>query len=255
MLASERREKIALWIDEHGGASLDELSDRFDVSTDTIRRDLSELHSNGCVRQVRGGALRLSEDPYPYERRAIRDIDEKRKIANAGAEHVPEGVVLFLDHGSTAYCFAEAISSRSDLTVLTGNLPAAVRLGEGGKVSTIVPGGQVDGVMQGLVGGATCQELSRTHFDLAILVPRGLSSTGQLTTAAREDAEIKRLVRQRADRIILLVAEEKLGVQGTFEFAELEAGDTIITTAKESHSIIGSLHQRLPEIEIVMVNS
>ncbi|WP_143543954.1 DeoR/GlpR family DNA-binding transcription regulator [Rhodopirellula sp. MGV] len=254
MLASERRERIAHWVDEHGQASLDELSQHFEVSTDTIRRDLNELHKAGKLRQVRGGALRHSEDPYPYQRRAIRGIEEKRLIANRASEIIPEGIVLFLDLGTTALCLAEAIAHRSDLTVVTSNLPAAVRLGEGGKVTTIVPGGQVDGAIQGLVGSATFQQLSTIHFDIAVLVPRGVSACGHLTTAANEDAQIKQLVRERADRSLLMVTANKLGVKGAFQFAELENEDTFITDAGESHSLLKSIRQNTPELELYSAN-
>ncbi|MCC9603089.1 DeoR/GlpR family DNA-binding transcription regulator [Stieleria sp. JC731] len=255
MLATERRENIAKWIGEQGQASLDELSERFGVSTDTIRRDLAILHRKERVRQVRGGALRVSEDPFPYQRRAIRDLDEKRAIAEEAASKIPKGSVVFLDHGTTALCVAETIASRNDLTVVTSNLPAAVRLGEAGRVKTIVPGGRLDGEIQGLVGAQTCQQLRSVHFDVAVLVPRGISASGELTTAVAEDAEVKRVVRERSGRCLILAAEKKLGVQGAFQFADLENGDVVLSNADDSHKVIANWHRNFPAIEIHTITS
>ena len=166
MYAEERQQAIASLVINQGRASVAELAETYDVTTETVRRDLAVLDRAGLVRRVHGGAvpvraLRLVE-PGVGERENTR-AEHKDAIAAAAAEFLPlSGASVLLDAGTTTSRIAAALPPDRELTVVTNSVPIAARLAGMPSVSLQLLGGRVRGLTQAAVGEQVLRVLD-TH--------------------------------------------------------------------------------------------
>lgn len=124
-----RRELIIEMTQQEGNVSVETLVEVLGVSAQTIRRDINHLCNDNRLRRRHGGVERF-EQPLntPYDQRAITNHSEKRAIAMAAADMIPNGSTLFISIGSTPAMVAEALHDKTGLTVMTNNLNAAMAL-------------------------------------------------------------------------------------------------------------------------------
>ena len=149
LFQTERQRVIVAETLSKGRVEVSELADRFRVTTETIRRDLSELQQQQLVRRVHGGAIpweRSRFEPMVLVRSDIND-EEKRRLARAAIGELPIGGTVIIDSGSTLTRFAEAIPSTARLRVVTNALLIAQTLAATGftasRSAQLLPRGQV----------------------------------------------------------------------------------------------------------------
>ena len=147
------------------------LAQRFGVSGMTIRRDLAELDEAGQLQRVHGGAI-IRRAPA-YGSRASTRAPEKAAIARVVAQLVEPGAAVGIDTGTTCHAVAAQLAHRSDLTVVTNGLNAAITVREGGS-RVIVLGGLLTPELS-TVNPGTAQQPPQVHLDLLILGCGGLS--------------------------------------------------------------------------------
>ncbi|NEA04843.1 DeoR/GlpR transcriptional regulator, partial [Streptomyces sp. SID10116] len=132
MYAPERQQEILRLARDGGRVDVLSLAEEFQVTAETIRRDLKALDRAGLVRRVHGGAIpagRLDFEPDLAEREGTA-ADEKDRIARAGLAELPAEGSVVLDAGSTVARLAAALPLASTLTVVTHSLPTAARLAD-----------------------------------------------------------------------------------------------------------------------------
>ena len=139
-----RREAISALVLEQGAVTVGSLAERFDVSMQTIRRDVDALCEGDMLHRVHG-RIELSEEflNTPFDQRAGTNLMGKRAIGEAAAELIPDGSTVFISIGSTPLSVAQALRRRKGLTVITNNLSAAMALSEEVSNRIILPGGEV----------------------------------------------------------------------------------------------------------------
>ncbi len=150
MNSFERRNKIVDLINTQGSVLVMDLSNTFGISEVTIRADLRLLEEKGLVTRFHGGAAKpgshLAEGDNQeviLEDRYQLASDPKKRIAQAAAAMVEEGMTIILDSGSTTLLIAEALARKSNITVITNSLPAAFTLSENKDLTLVVCGGTV----------------------------------------------------------------------------------------------------------------
>ena len=136
-MLDERRKSILSVIDEYGEISLAELSSLFpDVSSMTIRRDLSELESRGSIIRTKGGALSVRKfsssrsakgEENEYSLRARENILQKKAIAAKALPYVQKGRSIYFDAGSTIMALAELVPNEN-MTIITNGINVAQAL-------------------------------------------------------------------------------------------------------------------------------
>lgn len=227
----QRQEEILRLAREHGQVDVADLATAFDVTTETIRRDLSDLQRRRLVRRVHGGAILWDDrnfEPLLAER-DVQCVDEKRRIATvAVGELPPEGVVL-LDSGSTSARVAERIPTDSTLTVVTNSLVAAQMLADHDEVQVVVLGGAVDKNTRTMADSQTVTAIQDLNVDTVVLGTDGVSAAGGLTTPYRIQAELKRAMIRAARRVILVADHSKVGNDQFIRFAICDEIDTLVT--------------------------
>lgn len=132
MFAIERRNAILAALKEEKHVVVSELAKQFDVSEETIRRDLDKLEKEGYVVKTYGGAV-ISEGAaieLPYVVRKKANVEAKQKIAELAAELIMDGDTLILDASSTALFIAQKIKTKKDITLLTNSLEVLMELSD-----------------------------------------------------------------------------------------------------------------------------
>lgn len=231
MYAAERQQEILRLAHESGRVEVLPLAAEFEVTAETVRRDLKTLDRAGLLRRVHGGAIpsgRLDFEPDLSEREATAP-DEKDRIANAAVDELPKDGSVLLDAGSTAGRLAAAIPVTSTLTVLTHALPLAARLADHPGIDLHIVGGRVRHRTRAAVDAWALRTYGEISADVAFIASNGFSAENGLTTPDLAEAAVKRAVMAAARRVVLLADSTKSG-QGHFaRFGSLGDVDLLIT--------------------------
>ena len=138
-LKEERHQYILELLGSEGRVLAADLSSRYKVSEDTIRRDLRELASSGKIQRVHGGALPRRAEAVPFVSRQQVDMESKIGIARAAADMIGDGQVVLIDGGTTNLRIASYLSRERSATIVTNSPPLA--LADHPKLSVLMLGG------------------------------------------------------------------------------------------------------------------
>lgn len=251
MYAPERQQRIVAEARRDGRVEVAALADTLGVTTETIRRDLTELERRGALRRVHGGALPVERlDPEPsVQHRSQRLTLEKRRIAERALRELPPagGTVLF-DAGSTTQAVVDLLPADFTGTVLTNSLTAAVALAERPQVSLFVIGGRVRGRTGAAVGQWAIDALRDVFVDVAFLGTNGFSALRGLTTPDQSEALVKRAMVRAARRVVALTDSTKSGDDHLHRFADLSELDLLITDDQLPDEVAAELREAGPEV-------
>jgi DeoR family fructose operon transcriptional repressor len=214
-----------------GRVDVGELAVDFDVTPETVRRDLTALERHGLLRRVHGGAIpveRLGFEPGLQTRDSTMAA-EKDRIARAALAEVPAEGAILLDAGTTTARLAELLPADRELTVVTNALPIAMALSTRPNVTVLTVGGRVRGRTLAMVDQWALRVLSETFVDVAFLGTNGLSLERGLTTPDVAEAAVKRAMLRSARRAVLLADHTKVGSDCFARFADVDDLDTIVT--------------------------
>ena len=233
MYAEERQEAIAALVISRGRASVAELAQAYDVTTETVRRDLAALDKAGIVRRVHGGAVPVRAlhlvEPGVGERESTR-ADYKDAIAVAATEFFPlSGASVLLDAGTTTARIAALVPTDRELVVVTNSVPIAARLAGFTSVSLQLLGGRVRGVTQAAVGEQALRVLDTLRVDIAFIGTNAISPRHGLSTPDSEEAAVKRAMVRCANYVVVVADSTKVGREDLVSFAPISSVDTLIT--------------------------
>lgn len=253
MYAEERQQSIADLLGQRGRLSVNELADRFAVTTETIRRDLSTLERAGIVRRVHGGAIPAASLTVLELAIAERDLthgDRKDRVADAAVAQLPRtGGSLLLDAGTTTARLAGLLPSDVAFTIFTNAVPIASRLAARTNLELHLLPGRVRRTTQAAVGEETVAALAQIRVDVAFVGTNGLSRTHGLSTPDRSEAAAKHAMIQAAQRVVVLTDSSKIGHESTISFADLADVDVIVT----DDGIVEEDRMMLKELDIEVV--
>jgi DeoR/GlpR family transcriptional regulator of sugar metabolism len=208
-LAINRIHHIVQKLEELGSVSVTDLAEWFEVSKETIRRDLKMLSDQGRVSLVHGGAAATVPIEPSLSHREAENAVGKKAIGRKAASFVEDGMVVLIDSGSTTLFLAEALVAREDLTVITNSLPIALTLCRTKGVKTIMLGGEVQANDEAAFGVDTLELLRHYHVDLAFVGAGGISDSGDLTDYSRLAAEQRHLMLQAGSKAYVLADHTK----------------------------------------------
>ncbi|MBB6626488.1 DeoR/GlpR transcriptional regulator [Nocardioides sp. KIGAM211] len=233
MYAEERQQAMAQLVAEHGRLSVNVLAEQYDVTTETVRRDLSTLERMGLVRRVHGGAVpahSLAVIESGLVERDSSNTSQKERIARAALELLPPaGATVLLDAGSTTSRLASLLPRDHPLVVVTHAVPVAARVAGQPQVDLHLLPGRVRTTTQAAVGADTVEAISRLRADLVFLGTNGLTVDHGLSTPDRDEAATKRAMVASASKVVVLADASKIGIDTTLRFADLDEVDVLVT--------------------------
>ena len=231
MYAPERQQEILRLARESGRVDVLSLAEEFQVTAETVRRDLKALDRAGLLRRVHGGAIpagRLGFEPDLAERDSVA-ADEKDRIAHAALAELPTDGSVIVDAGTTAARLAAAFPLDSTLTVVTHALPVAARLADHPGIALHLVGGRVRHRTRAAVDAWALRAYGELKADVLFLAANGFSPAGGLTTPDLAEAAVKRAAIAAARRVVLLADSAKSGQEHFARFGELAEVDLLIT--------------------------
>ena len=234
MLAIERRNAILEKLQAERRVVVSELSILFDVSEETIRRDLEKLENEGYAIKSYGGAV-LNENAnldLPFNIRKNKNVVGKQKIAELLSDIIHDGDYLFLDASSTAVAIAKAIKHKKDITIITNSLEIAIELLEVPDCKVISTGGEIVSTAFGLVGHVTDKTIRSYYVDKAIVSSKGFDLEKGFTDSDERHANNKKSMLESARVKILAIDCSKFDRVAFAKIGDLRDITMIVTDAK-----------------------
>ena len=236
MYPEERQQAIAATVMSQGRASVADLAQAYDVTTETVRRDLAVLDRAGLLRRVHGGAVPVRAlhlvEPSVDERESTR-AGHKHAIASAAAEFIPQsGATVLFDAGTTTARVAALLPPDRELLIVTNSVPIAARLASLTSMSLQLLGGQVRGLTQATVGERAVGMLESLRVDIAFIGTNGISVRHGLSTPDPGEAAVKRAM-VACDNFVVVVADSsKIGREEFVSFAPIDRVDVLVTDSE-----------------------
>lgn len=234
MLAEQRRQLILERLKERGAIRTSELSELFAVSEMTIRNDLKELLQRGMLERIHGGAITKDKVTFEpsYHDKTILHSEEKRRIGQAAATLIEEGMAVFIGNGTTTMQIVKHLDGSKRITAFTNSLNHAIELSEIPSVDLSVIGGHLRGKSYAMVGPLAKQSLEFVYFDLIFLGVDGISFEQGLTIPSLNEADTARALLKRARQAIIVADHSKFGKVTHGKIADIEEIDRVITDDK-----------------------
>ena len=239
---SERRRQILLELKLHPHVRISELARRFNVSTETVRRDMDALSDDGLISRAHGGASAPAQGHYypGLDERTNARIEERERIGLRAAELVRDGETVMIDSGSTTIQFARALAFRgTPCTVITNSIPVAMTIGHGAPEVILCPGEYL-AAESAVIGTETLEFLARFNVDRCMIGASGLSPEGPSETV-RGFAAVKRMMLGRAANRHLLIDSRKFGRKGLAHVFDMAGLESIVVDAAPKGELASAL--------------
>jgi DeoR family transcriptional regulator, glycerol-3-phosphate regulon repressor len=214
-----------------GKVSVDDLAARFDVSPQTIRKDLNDLCDQRLLARVHGGAVVASGvENLAYEARRFIATREKAAIGRATAALVPNGASLFINIGTTTEEVARALRDHEGLLVITNNLHVAATLYPHPKIDVIIAGGPVRRSDGGVVGSAAVDLIGQFKVDFAVIGASAIDpDDGTLLDFDHREVRVSRAIIENARHVILVADASKLARSAPVRIGRISDVHTLVT--------------------------
>lgn len=237
MHSFDRRNKIVDLVNTQGSVLVPDLSASFGISEVTIRADLRLLEGKGLITRFHGGAAKTGSSLVDNESQEVvlqeryyLATNPKKRIAQVAAAMINEGTTIILDSGSTTMLIAEALAQRSNITVITNNLPAASLLAQNKDITLVVCGGTVRHKTCSMHGTIAQRSMEGISADLMFVGADGIDATHGLTTF-NEGYSISAIMAAAAHKVIAVLDASKFKRCGFNQVLPLEKIHCIITDA------------------------
>lgn len=240
MWSHERQAKILECLSLDGKVQARTLADQFDVSRETIRRDLLELEGRGGLLRVHGGALSTNNDAQPEPAFADRlelHTDVKYAIGRKACELISPSSTVFIDAGTTTLAFAKSLISINGIRIITNSIEIASLSAPAGNCETLLLGGKPNQEVPATYGELTLSEIDRFLADFAVVAPVAFHLTRGATSYELHEAEVARKMMRRAESCIMLCHSEKLGKESRVAICRADEIDHLVTDGGEGSDL------------------
>jgi DeoR family glycerol-3-phosphate regulon repressor len=240
-ILSERQNKILSLAREQGRVEVDALSASFNVSPQTIRKDLNELCDRQLLQRIHGGAIVGSGiENVSYEARRLLAPAAKRAIGKKAAELIPDNSSLLINIGTTTEQVAQALDNHRGLLVITNNVNAVAIMKNFLGVELIIAGGQVRRADGGIVGDAAVEFINQFKADYAVIGVSAIDEDGSLLDYDFREVRVAQAIIRNARHVILVTDAMKLERSAPIRIGHISQINTLV--------IDENLPQKLAEI-------
>lgn len=213
-----------------GKVTVEDLSDRFGVSVQTIRRDLTDLANAGQLARVHGGAILPSGiRNIVYEERRQLNSAAKEAMARTAARLIPNEACIFLNIGTSTEALARALLAHENLIVVTNNINVAQILGANPSCQITLTGGTFRPADGGLTGALAADTLDQFKFDLAVIGCSAVDPDGDILDYDQQEVLVSQRALSRARSSILLADHSKFTRTAPVRIAQIDELDHVVT--------------------------
>ncbi|MCL4158094.1 UNVERIFIED_CONTAM: hypothetical protein GTU68_062618 [Idotea baltica] len=241
MASNFRQKEILELARKEGKVTVDGLASLYNVTVQTIRRDLSDLAESGRLERVHGGAVLPSGvvNIVYEERRRLNDVG-KKAIATECAHAIPHGASVFMNIGTTTEAVAHELLDHENLLVVTNNLNIANILAMNHSCEIILAGGVLRRADGGIVGGLTVEMVKQFKFDYSILGCSAIDADGDLLDFDGQEVMVSRIAIQRSRKVMIVADHLKFTRKAPLTICSLSEVDVLHTDGKLSPELTAS---------------
>ncbi|EGQ9818354.1 DeoR/GlpR transcriptional regulator [Vibrio parahaemolyticus] len=251
--AVERRMEIVNVVNRDGKARVEDLAAQFDVSSVTIRSDLSLLEKNGYVVRSHGAAIPntgvIAELTVHEKRRQNTGV--KSLIGQAAAKLIESGDTVILDSGTTTREIATSLKSLEDVVVMTNGLDVAMELASAPGVEVLMSGGVLRKNALSFSGSQAEYSLKNYRFDKVFLGVDGFDLRAGITTHSEQEASLNRLMCEISEQVIAVADSSKFGKRSCYMIREFGNIDILVTDSDIPEDYVQGLREMKVEVIIV----
>lgn len=250
MLPSERRNKIIELLGSKEVVTINEFMESFNISTETVRRDLNLLEKQGKIEKVYGGA-KLKDNPNyetAIENRMISRLADKQNIGRKCVELINDNDCIFIDSGSTTYQIAKYLDSKKNLTIVTNSIHVVNEL-----MSTdyeiIIIGGRIRHSECSIVSYDYIFDFSQLNIQKSFICASGITIENGISDFNMHEALTRKRIITRSKEIFIASDSSKFGKDVTINVATLDQIDCIVTDDNINQLMVKNLAEK--DIRIV----
>ncbi|PVB62326.1 DeoR/GlpR family DNA-binding transcription regulator [Labrenzia sp. 011] len=237
---SDRQKRILETTEKQGFVTIERLAEEFDVSTQTVRRDIIFLSEAGHLQRFHGGAGAIGRSEtlrLDHGRKEHLGVADKELVARNAAECISDGASLFLDVGTTMEFTARELNKRNGLAVFTNSIRAALAF-DPKRHNVTVLGGRMAGKDGSLVGEEIIMELNGLRIDHALIACSGIDAKGRVMDFDLSKIAVKKAAMAAADENLLLATPSKFNRTALSTIAMLSDFNQVID-GTNTHGQIG----------------
>jgi DeoR family glycerol-3-phosphate regulon repressor len=249
-----RQDEILALARAQGRVNVEELATRFEVTPQTIRKDLNDLCDRRLMSRVHGGAVILSGvENVAYEARRFIAMEEKQAIGVAAARLIPSNASLFINIGTTTEEVARALVGHQGLLVITNNINVATILYRDPHIEVIMAGGPVRRADGAVIGAAAVDFVSQFKVDYAVIGTSAIDEEGALLDFDYREVRVSRAIIENARQVVLVADKLKLERTAPVRIGHLQEVDVFVTDALPSADLrqLCATHQ----VEVIEVGA
>lgn len=228
-MKSKRINQIEDYVLNNDTVTLDKLTDVFNVSKNTIRRDIQELVERGNIKKVYGGVSINSNSLVPFNERQIKNSYPKNLIAKTASSFVKDGDIIFIDSGTTTLNMVDFLKDKNNLTIISNNLNFITTCVKYDNLNIISTGGTLIRKTNSFAGIDSLNLLKNYNINKAFMAATGVSLTNGITNSSPLEGEIKKTAVKKSNEVFVLADYSKFNVSSLITYCDLSDVDYLIT--------------------------
>ncbi|MFD1738772.1 DeoR/GlpR family DNA-binding transcription regulator [Bacillus salitolerans] len=257
MLAEERRQQILEWIRKEGKVIAKDLSEKFEMSIDSIRRDLTIMEDQGLLKKTYGGAIlntpspKVRTLPMPDSNRYGESAAHQDAISKKAASFINHHDTVFIGGAGIQYGMLKHLPTDFPFTVITNSIKIAEDIRKLENITSYLIGGRLRFESSGIIDTLAIEMISKFTIDTCFLTGGGITENG-ISTATPEGAAFTRAVSKVSRQRICLAPHEKMGHQMFVVSIPIETIDIMITDIEASETTIQHIQRR--KVKVTFAN-
>lgn len=238
-ILNARHQDIIALTKERGRVDVESLAEHFDVTPQTIRRDLNELCEQNYLGRIHGGAVYLSGVAnFAYNSRRLIAVESKQRIGEAAAALIPDNASIMLNIGTTTEQVAKSLSHHKGLMAITNNINIANILLESPETEVLVAGGMARRSDGGIVGAMAVDFIKQFKVDYAIIGVSAIDEDGSLLDFDYREVRVSQAILEHARQVVLVSDGMKFERNAPVCIGHLSQISVFVTDVKPPATII-----------------
>jgi DeoR family myo-inositol catabolism operon transcriptional repressor len=229
----DRISQLEDYIIEKERASIEDLCSVFNVSKNTMRRDINQLEAQGKIKKVYGGIILTDKKTTePFESREVKNKAAKLIIAELASTFIEDGDIIYIDSGTTTMHMIPYLSEMRNVTIITNNLHVILNSLPYPNLNVISTGGTLFRRTNSFVESGAVSSLKKYNISKAFLATTGVSIAKGITNSSSLEYDIKRYIVEHCDKRILLADNTKLGKVSLITYYDLKDIQVFVSDQK-----------------------
>ena len=243
-MRTDRLNEMEQYIVRNTTASLEELTQVFSISMNTVRRDVQMLLQRGLIRKVYGGVEVIQQtQPLPMSVRAATCKEEKQLIGKLAATLIPDHSSVFLDSGTTTCQVLPYLAEKKGITVVTHSLTALCEASRYPNLRVINLGGVFNASTSSYIGISTVEALAKLNVQTVLIATTGVTLEQGLTNTTYMEADVKRYITAKSTNIILMADHTKFDRAAVLSFLPFERLSAVVTDEKPAPEYVSFMEK------------